>query len=103
MKLTNVLVHHVHFWLKNRADLPAFLEGLNTLTEIPNVPYIHIGVVANTNGPKVERSYDASLLTIFDDLAAHDVYQVDPIHQAFLANYVKVFVDKVVVTDAIDA
>lgn len=103
MKLNNVLVHHVHFWLKNKADVPAFLEGLKTLEEIEGVNYIHIGVVGDTHGAKVDRTYDASLLTIFDDVAAHDIYQIHPIHQAFLTNYVKEYVDKVVVTDAIDA
>lgn len=103
MILNNVLVHHVHFWLKDKADLPQFLEGLKTLTTIAGVNYIHIGVVGDTHGAKVDRSYDAALLTIFDDLAAHDAYQVDPIHQAFLTDYVKVFVDRVVVTDGIDA
>ena len=103
MKLSNGLVHHVHFWLKDKADLPKFLEGLKTLATIGGVNYIHIGTVADTHGAKVDRSYDASLLTIFDDLAAHDTYQVDPIHQAFLADYVKIYVDKVVVTDSVDA
>ncbi len=103
MILNNVLVHHVLFWLNDKNDLPEFLNGLNSLSAINNVKYFNVGVAADTHGDKIERSYHASLLTIFDDLQAHDAYQVDPIHEAFLTNYVKKFVAKVVVTDSVDA
>jgi hypothetical protein len=42
-------------------------------------------------------------LTVFDNKEAQDAYQVDPIHDEFLANYVKPLVAKVMVTDSVDA
>jgi len=103
MLLKNIFVHHVHFWLNNPADLPKLLEGLHTLEKISYVKQIHIGVKASTHRDVVDRSYDASLLIIFDDQAAHDAYQVDPIHDEFVADYVKPYVSKVVVQDSVDA
>lgn len=103
MLLKNIFVHHVHFWLNDKADLPKLLEGLHSLTHISHIKQIHIGVAADTHRDVVDRGYDASLLIIFDDAAAHDAYQIDPIHDDFVANYVKPYVDKVVVTDSMDA
>jgi hypothetical protein len=103
MKLTNVFVHQVYFWLKDEADQPKLIEGLKTLTNIGGVQYIHIGVVAGTPKDVVDNTYHASLLTVFDNKEAQDAYQVDPIHDEFLANYVKPLVAKVMVTDSVDA
>jgi len=103
MLLSDIFVHHVHFWLNNQAELPKLLEGLQKLAQIKHIKQIHIGVKADTHRDVVDRSYDASLLIIFDNQQAHDAYQVDPIHDDFVANYVKPYVSKVVVQDSIDA
>lgn len=103
MLLKNIFVHHVHFWLNTQADLPKLLEGLHKLAEIKHVKQIHIGVKADTHRDVVDRSYDASLLIIFEDQVAHDAYQIDPIHDDFVADYVKPYVSKVVVQDCVDA
>ena len=102
MLLQNIFTHHVHFWLKNKADLPKLIEGLNLLTPITHINQIQIGIPADTHRNVVDRSYDASLLILFDNQAAHDAYQIDPIHQIFVDNYAGPLCEKVVVQDSID-
>ena len=103
MKLTNVFTHHVHFWLKDKADTAKLFEGLNSLAAIEYAKQIHIGIPADTHGGAVDDSFDASLFTIFDDLAGHDAYQIDPIHQEFLEKIARPLCAKVVVYDSVDA
>ncbi|MDB5030044.1 Dabb family protein [Mucilaginibacter sp.] len=102
MQLKNTFVHHVHFWLKDKADLQKLIEGLNILASISHVRNIHIGIPADTHRSVVERSYDASLLILFDNQAEHDAYQIHPIHDEFVANYAGPLCEKVVVTDAVN-
>jgi hypothetical protein len=103
MLLKNIFTHHVHFWLKNKADQAELIEGLNLLATISHVKQIHIGVPADTHRSVVDRSYDASLLIIFDNKAAHDAYQIDPIHHKFVDGYAGPLCEKIVVQDCIDA
>ncbi len=103
MLLKNIFTHHVHFWLKNKADHQKLIEGLYTLTGISYVKQIHIGVPADTHRGVVDRSYDASLLIIFEDKAAHDAYQIDPVHNQFVENYAAPLCEKIVVQDSVDA
>ena len=103
MKLTNVFVHQVYFWLKDEADQPKLIEGLQTLANIGGVQYIHIGVVAGTQKDVVDNTYHASLLTVFNNKEAQDIYQIHPIHEKFLTDYVKPLIDRVVVMDSVDA
>ncbi len=102
MLIKNTFVHHVHFWLKDKADLKKFIEGVNILAPISHVRDIHIGVPAETYRSVVDRSYDVSLLVFFDNQAEHDAYQVDPVHNEFVAKYIHLCA-KVVVMDAVDA
>ncbi len=102
MFIKNTFVHHVHFWLKDKADLQKFIEGVHILAPISYVRDIHIGVPADTHRSVVDRSYDVSLLIFFDSQAEHDAYQVDPIHDVFVAKYVPLCA-RVVVMDAVDA
>lgn len=103
MLLQNIFIHHVHFWLKNKADQAKLIEGLHILEPITHIKQIHIGVMADTHRDVVDRTYDASLLIIFDNQAAHDAYQIDPIHLVFVEEYAKPLCEKVVVQDSIDA
>ena len=103
MILKNVFIHHVHFWLKDKADLPKLIEGLNTLAAITHIKHIHIGVPADTSRDVIDRTYDASELMIFDSQEAHDAYQVDPIHQLFVERYAIPLCARVEVKDCIDA
>jgi hypothetical protein len=103
MSLQNTFVHHVHFWLNNKADKDKLIAGLNTLKPITHIRDIHIGVPANTNRDVIDRSYDVSLLLLFDTPEAQDAYQVDPTHVLFADNYAKPLCSKVVVQDSVNA
>ena len=74
MFLKNTFVHHVHFWLKDKADKAKLIEGLYSLAPIESIRSIHIGVPADTNRDVIDRSYDVSLLILFDDQAAHYLF-----------------------------
>jgi Stress responsive A/B Barrel Domain len=102
MLLKNTFVHHVHFWLKNKEDTAKLIEGLNTLMPIAHIRNIHIGIPADTNRDVIDRSYDVSLLLLFDDKAAQDAYQVDPTHIIFAEQYAKPLCAKVVVQDSVN-
>jgi hypothetical protein len=103
MQIKNTFVHHVHFWLTDKADLQKLIQGLNALASISYIRDIHIGVPADTHRSVVERSYDVSLLIMFDNQADHDAYQVDPQHDVFINGYAGPLCEKVVVTDCVDA
>jgi len=98
-----MLVHHVFFWLRNpasAADKAKLIEGLNTLRKIEALRLAKIGEPAATEKREViDHSYSVSWLNFFDDVKAHDVYQVHPIHQAFIKNYSHLW-SKVLVYDA---
>ena len=100
--LQNTFVHHVHFWLNNKADKDKLIEGLNILLPIPHIRDIHIGVPANTNRDVIDRSYDLSLLILFDSPEAQQAYQVDPTHIIFAEEYAKPLCSKVVVVDSVN-
>lgn len=102
MLLENTFVHHVHFWLKNKEDQPTLIEGLNTLLPIPHIRQIHIGVPADTNRDVIDRSYDVSLLLLFDSPEAQQAYQIDPTHVKFAEEYAKPLCAKVIVQDSIN-
>jgi hypothetical protein len=102
MFLKNTFVHHVHFWLKNKEDQAKLIEGLNTLVPITHIRDMHIGVPADTNRNVIDRSYDVSLLLLFDDLAAEEAYQFDPTHVIFAEQYAKPLCAKVVVQDSVN-
>jgi hypothetical protein len=102
MSLKNTFVHHVHFWLKDKADQPKLIEGLNTLKPISYIRDIHIGVPADTNRDVIDRSYDVSLLLLFDGPAEQEAYQNDPTHVLFADNYAKTLCAKVVVQDCVN-
>ena len=102
MLLKNTFVHHVHFWLKDKADQPKLIEGLHTLMPIISIRDIHFGVPADTNRDVIDRSYDVSLLILFSSKADQDAYQVDPIHVLFAENYAKPLCAKVVVQDSLN-
>ena len=102
MILKDTFVHHVHFWLNDKADSAKFIDGLQTLAAIKSIRDIHTGVPAATHGGPVDNSHDASLLILFNNKADHDLYDVDPIHQEFIAQYAKLC-SKVVVQDSVNA
>lgn len=97
-----MIAHHVLFWLKadtteqQKAD---FLNGLKSLEKIEVAQNFHVGVPAPIERAVVDTTYTFSLILFFEDLAAHDVYQVHPVHKAFLEEFRELF-EKVVIYDA---
>ena len=82
-----MVIHCVFFWLKDGisdGERATFLDGARSLLTIPGVAGGYVGVPAATEQrPIIDRSYDHSLILMFDDIAAHDAYQVHPTHDAF--------------------
>ncbi|WP_042721901.1 MULTISPECIES: Dabb family protein, partial [Pseudomonadati] len=85
-----------------KADKDQLIAGLNTLIPIPHIRHIHIGVPADTNRDVIDRSYDVSLLILFDSPEAQEAYQVDPTHVIFAEEYAKPLCSKVVVVDSVN-
>ena len=56
-------------------------------------------IAATKERPPIDNSYDISLLVMLDDMAAHDAYQVDPIHLDFIEQFSS-FWTKVQIYDA---
>jgi hypothetical protein len=84
--LGQLFVHHVFFWLKNPSDpeqVKRFESALKELVTIEAIQQHHLGKPADTRREIIDSSYHYSLLTLFLDKAAHDVYQVHPVHDAF--------------------
>ena len=86
-----MLVHTVYFWLKpeltvaQRAD---FRRGVESLGGIKAVEKIYVGTPAATEKrPIIDDSYAVALTVLCKDVAAHDAYQVDPIHLAFIEKF----------------
>jgi len=86
-----MLIHAVYFWL--RPDLTAaqraeFRQGVETLTAISHVLQVHVGAPAAVpDRPVVDKTFDVALVVVCRDVAAHNAYQTDPIHLAFVARF----------------
>jgi hypothetical protein len=99
-----MLTHCVFFWVKDglsSLDRADFERRLNTLPGIPGVIRGSAGVPASTDRPVVDRSYSYGLVLTFADLAAHDAYQVHPIHDEFHKTCSRYWT-KVLVYDIVD-
>ncbi|MBB6108312.1 Stress responsive A/B Barrel Domain [Mucilaginibacter lappiensis] len=97
-----MIVHHVLFWLKadTTADQKtAFRKSLETLEGVESIKTLHIGTPAPIERAVIDTTYTFSLTVFFDDLAGHDVYQVHPLHLAFLDGF-RAYFEKVVIYDA---
>ncbi len=86
-----MLIHSVYFWLKpeltdaQRAD---FRRGLESLAGVKSLASVHIGTPAPIPPrPVVDASYSFALTCVFPDVAAHNAYQTDPLHLAFLERF----------------
>jgi hypothetical protein len=83
-----MLVHSVYFWLKPGTPAAArarFRAEVEKLGAIRTIETIHVGVPATVPERSVtDRSFDVALTLIFKDGPAHDAYQVDPLHLAFV-------------------
>jgi hypothetical protein len=86
-----MLIHSVYFWLKpeltaaQRAD---FRRGVESLKAIKVADKIYVGAPAPTGKrPIIDDSYSVALTVVCKDVTAHDAYQVDPIHRAFVEKF----------------
>lgn len=86
---TQSIRHLAFFWLANpdsAEDRAKLAAGLETLRAIPEVHDLHIGMPgATAPRPVVDSSWHVSEAMTFDSPAAEAVYQVHPIHKAFIA------------------
>lgn len=98
-----MLTHTVIFWLKEgltQKDRDLFFEGAKTLSTIESVDQSFMGTPADTpKRPVVDDSYDCALSVSLRDLDAHDLYQADPIHLAFIEKCGHLW-ERVVIYDA---
>lgn len=100
-----MFVHAVYFWLNEGAtddDRRAFERGVKSLLAIETVEFGHVGLPAATDRPVIDRSYSYALVVAFRDEAAHDAYQVHPLHDRFREDCAKYW-RKVQIYDSIDA
>ncbi|TVR47010.1 MAG: Dabb family protein [Planctomycetota bacterium] len=83
-----MIIHTVYFWLKadcSEADRTRFQKALSMLGDIDSASAVWIGGPAATPArPVLDDTYDAALICMFADVAAHDAYQDHPIHHAFI-------------------
>ena len=105
VKMTGALIHHVFFWLKepkNEAHKKQLVKALNDLLKVETIRMSHIGFPAGTESRDVvDHSYSVSYMTIFDNQAGQDAYQVHPLHLKFVEENSHLW-NKVVVYDSVD-
>ena len=98
-----MLVHTVYFWLKpelTAAQRAEFRRGVESLSGIKAVDAVYVGTPASTEKrPIIDDSYSVALTVMCRDVAAHDAYQVDPLHLAFINSF-KSFWSRVQIYDA---
>ncbi|MBL9202820.1 MAG: Dabb family protein [Opitutaceae bacterium] len=98
-----MLVHTVYFWLKpeiTAAQRAEFRQGVESLAGIKAVDRLYVGTPAKTTKrPIIDDSYAFALTVVCKDVAAHDEYQVDPIHLKFIEQF-KTYWNKVQIYDA---
>jgi hypothetical protein len=101
--LKKAFVHTVFFWLKNpdNAVEKAQLEaGLHSLLDIETIQTAYIGQPASTNRGVIDTTYALSITFIFKNKEDQDVYQVHPVHLAFVDGCKHLW-EKVIVYDAV--
>jgi hypothetical protein len=98
-----MLIHSVYFWLKpdlspaQRAD---FRRGVESLRAIKAAEKIYVGIPAKTEKrPVIDDSYAVALTVLCKNVAAHEAYQIDPIHLKFVEQF-KTFWTRVQIYDA---
>lgn len=86
-----MLVHNVLFTLRKGLDGPELTEfrmGLESLKYIKHAEQVYIGNPAMVaERPVLIKNYDFCLTVLLKDVAAHDAYQQDPIHQEFIQTH----------------
>jgi hypothetical protein len=98
-----MLVHTVYFWLKpelTSAQQTEFRAAVESLAAIKAVDAVYVGAPAATEkAPVIDDSYSVALTVLCKDVAAHNAYQIDPLHVAFV-NTFKTYWNRVQIYDA---
>ncbi|WP_162342178.1 Dabb family protein [Cyclobacterium salsum] len=86
---STMIVHQVFFWLHHpEKDMQAVWEGCKKIASTKSVKDYQLGKPAGTTRREVvDHSFHISLTVYFDNLEAHDLYQTDPIHLAFVDDH----------------
>ncbi len=83
-----MLVHSVYFWLKpelSPGQRARFRAEVEKLAAIRTIEKIYVGAPATVPERGVtDRTFDVALTILFSNGAAHDSYQVDPVHLSFV-------------------
>ena len=83
-----MFIHHVYFWLSSDAPAAAkehlAMDCRSLLARIPDVLHLWAGPPARTPRPVGDNSYTIGLAVILPHRAAHDAYQVHPLHLEFI-------------------
>lgn len=99
-----MLAHNVYFTLKDRSQekIDRLVAACNTyLTDHPGTRFYFAGTLdKDLRRPVNDLDFDVALVIVFEDRAAHDIYQNAPRHNEFIA-LEKDNWDKVRVFDAI--
>ncbi|NIJ51226.1 Dabb family protein [Dyadobacter arcticus] len=96
-----MFVHNVFFWLKEKGNeeaKSALLAGIKSLEAIESIESVFIGPPAATRRPVIDSTYDLAEILIFADEAAHNEYQVHPLHTQFVSDCAHLW-EKVVIYD----
>jgi len=84
-----MFIHTVYFYMSPDATAETTEQTLTDCREylgkIAAVRHIWAGRPAGTPLDVVDNSYGVGLTVIFDDVAGHDAYQIDPLHLEFIA------------------
>ncbi|CAL1521022.1 Dabb family protein [Chitinophaga sp. MM2321] len=100
--LDKKFVHVVNFYLKpglSQEDVLRFEAGVSSLHTIDEIKIFNVGKPAITDRPVIDKSYSYCLLCVFNDITAHDIYQVHPVHLHFIETC-KQYWDNVVIFDS---
>jgi hypothetical protein len=85
---TKQIGHMVFFKLNDNSGpaKQAMLEACQKyLTGHPGTDYFSVGTVADHDRDVNDRDFDIALHLVFENVAAHDQYQVAPRHDQFIA------------------
>ena len=96
------MIHNVYFWLKENISteqIEIFTKGVQSLLTIESVVYGKVGIPSATRRPAIDHTYSFHLLTVFEGLEGHDIYQIHPVHKKFLEDC-STFWSKVTVFDS---
>lgn len=99
-----MLIHSVYFWLKPEltdAQRAEFRNGVESLRGVKAVDQLYVGAPAAEIPERavLDKSFSVTLTAVMKDIAAHNSYQKDPLHLAFLDQF-RTYWTKVQIYDA---